>query len=277
MKWMGIIGCSISMLVAGSAQADVTVPACVTTETLACSVGSPTVTVEGFKISAGASCWGSIRYKYDYRSSRLANPVRMAGTLNPGKSERICPEFPEKSYTLTGACVEGAPGCSSATPDSETTLWLRSAFENSNSEFLRTTKPQHTLLAAWLRLKACRDAGNTDLNLAAAEHYAFARLAAQHTGDTTLRDLPKYYELIKKALGENRQILSDTDQPVSPPAPAIRTWGEKGVDAGLRDYRANTGKEPTAGPSAVALAYEVISKIYREKRSSNAKCELTPY
>ena len=52
---------------------------------------------------------------------------------------------------------------------------------------------------SWERLKRCRDGGDTqDLELAAAEHFMFARSIASEKGDTNFRLLPAWYETFKK-------------------------------------------------------------------------------
>ncbi len=99
----------------------------------------------------------------------------------------------------------------------------------------------------WERLKACRDAGKSlDLNLAAAEHYLYARYRTSDDGDTNYRNLPRWYETVKRAatkVGLESELRS-SGEPVSPPNKSVTGWGNKGVEQGLLDFEFRTGKEP---------------------------------
>ena len=100
---------------------------------------------------------------------------------------------------------------------------------------------------AWSQLKNCRDAGNSlDLNLAAAEHYMFARYMSSDDGDTNYRELPKWYESFKKLATklELENYIQSSDQPISQPNDQVTRWGEKGVEHGLNDYETRKGRKP---------------------------------
>jgi hypothetical protein len=114
--------------------------------------------------------------------------------------------------------------------------------------------PADTVRDSWKILKQCRDAGNSlDLNLAAAEHYLFMRYLGNDSGDTSYRQLPKWYDTVKKTLkkADLEQILKTSNEPVSPPDPDVLKWGNAGVERGLVEYKSRTGKAPSAGGGAL--------------------------
>lgn len=88
-----------------------------------------------------------------------------------------------------------------------------------------------------------------DLELAAAEHYMFARwmVCEGRVGPTQMRVLVIGYDL-KKLLDSvtgdpNREAV--TDNPVSPPDIGVVTWGLKGVSDGSADHdRCNQAVSP---------------------------------
>ncbi|MCK5779116.1 MAG: hypothetical protein KAH11_10015 [Rhodospirillales bacterium] len=119
----------------------------------------------------------------------------------------------------------------------------------------------------------CRDEGlSEDLNLAAAENYAFIRFAASATGDKGTEYLPGGYYALKKAADAVGllQVLKQSDEPVSKPHPDVLRWGKTGVAHGLRDYKKRTGQEPAYQSSSLKLAWEVLSKTYGEVLSKTS-------
>jgi hypothetical protein len=137
---------------------------------------------------------------------------------------------------------------------------------------------------AWKRLKACRDAGDSlNLNLAAAEHYAFMRFVASKNGDTFYRSLPRWYETVKRfaVRHELESYLKASDQPVSPPNEKVTAWGLQGVERGLKEYQRLTGKEPSGKSGALGTLLGSSYYIYYYNAAglnppSDRACELEP-
>lgn len=84
----------------------------------------------------------------------------------------------------------------------------------------------------------------TDLNLADAEHYMYARFLASSTGDPASKSLVYGYELMKVVRyvsGREKDLRTDPRFPVLPPSADAVAWGAAGVDDGLQDYRESHG------------------------------------
>jgi hypothetical protein len=84
--------------------------------------------------------------------------------------------------------------------------------------------------------------GANDENLAAAEHYAYARFFCAATGDTVCIWLgTRGYEKLKSvafALGLERKIRTNNVKfPALPPSADSVRWGDKGARDGRADYR----------------------------------------
>lgn len=129
---------------------------------------------------------------------------------------------------------------------------------------------------AWGRLKLCRDSGKSlDLNLAAAEHYMFARYIANDTGDTMLREAPKWYEQFKSFSTNElfQKFLQTTDQPTSPVDADVRRWGEAGVERGLKEYSVRTKQDASAKTSAATIALGIAGLFYYSKYTPPEKME----
>ncbi len=98
-----------------------------------------------------------------------------------------------------------------------------------------------------------------NLDLAAAEHYMYARYLAGASGDPTVKLAPTLYGLKKRvyfALGIE-QRMATTHLPVLPPSQAVERWGQQGAVAGLADYTAVTGRPAiNLGGAASALLSE---------------------
>lgn len=132
---------------------------------------------------------------------------------------------------------------------------------------------------SWSRLKSCRDAGESlNLDLAAAEHYLFARYLAADSGDTSYRHAPGWYESFKSMSSNEafRAYIRTSDQPVSPVAPETRRWGEAGVEAGLKDYQSRTGKQPSAGLHPVLGIIGIAAAIYYKSKSADCDVLISP-
>ena len=85
----------------------------------------------------------------------------------------------------------------------------------------------------------------TDVNLAAAEHYMFARYLAGKTGDPLVLAAPTLYALKKVAYfaaGKEKDMRTTPNNPVLPPSIESVVWGTMGVEEGLKDFK---GENPT--------------------------------
>ena len=100
-----------------------------------------------------------------------------------------------------------------------------------------------------------------DIDLAAAEHYMFARYLAGVTGDPFVKMGPTLYGLKKRfyfALGI-QQRMAVTANPVLPPSPAVERWGLTGATEGLDDFVAVNGKPAdNYGKAVTVLAQEAV-------------------
>ena len=86
-----------------------------------------------------------------------------------------------------------------------------------------------------------------DVNLAAAEHYMYARALAGKTGDPLVLAAPSLYALkkvYKFARGQEKDMRTSPGNPVLPPSIESTVWGSLGVTDGLKDYR---GENPATG------------------------------
>lgn len=165
-------------------------------------------------------------------------------------------------------------------------MWIAAAYEGSpaptNADALKRLAKPRTANAsntAWKLLKECRDAGKSlDLELASAEHYLFIRYFASDLGTLDAEELPALYGAVKKGLGPAAQLLKTSDQPVSPPDPAVLKWGNLGVAAGLSDFTKSTGKAPS--PKSGKLAqYKLSVEGFYENYSQTTKqpaCKVVP-
>jgi hypothetical protein len=107
-----------------------------------------------------------------------------------------------------------------------------------------------------------------DHNLAAADHYLNMRREALRYGDTTLREAPTRYHLLKEvafATGQERS-LQETPNPVSTPDQEVVAWGKRGVEDGLRDYERVTRVEPRSGDRLRQLQQEWATGKYSGTR-----------
>jgi hypothetical protein len=85
-----------------------------------------------------------------------------------------------------------------------------------------------------------------------------------HWGDTSIRAAPEQYYLGKVALfkiGQEKR-LQETPNPVSSPNRDVVEWGNRGVEDGLRDYKADTGLEPKSGDRLSRLRKEWVFGRY---------------
>ena len=102
---------------------------------------------------------------------------------------------------------------------------------------------------------------STSIDLAAAEHYLYARLLAGATGDPLVRYAPVLYGLKKRALfglGLG-QWMATTAQPVLPPDDDVERWGTQGATEGLKDYESVHGVPAgNHGQAARTLAEQAL-------------------
>lgn len=97
-----------------------------------------------------------------------------------------------------------------------------------------------------------------DESLADAEHYAYARFLASDTGDPTVKALVVGYEFkkfIASKLGSEQEMRTNRKYPVLPASTEAISWGMKGAEDGLADYRSeHGGKSGELGSAARANA-----------------------
>ncbi|KVD14831.1 hypothetical protein WI81_17800 [Burkholderia ubonensis] len=101
-----------------------------------------------------------------------------------------------------------------------------------------------------------------DVNLAAAEHYMYARFLAGETGDPLVKATPVLYGAKKRvyfALGIQDRMAT-TRNPVLAPNRSVERWGLKGAEHGLRDYSAVNNGQPANrfGASLGTLSKEAL-------------------
>ena len=97
----------------------------------------------------------------------------------------------------------------------------------------------------------------TDVNLAAAEHYMYARFLTGTSGDPLVLAAPVGYALKKQVyftLGIEDWMRTSANNPVLPPSVGSVVWGEMGVADGMKDYQGmNGGGSVRIGGSLEAL------------------------
>ena len=187
---------------------------------------------------------------------------------------------------IAGAAASLATLSNAAVSDESVRKWIASALEGSAAGgdskaklVLAKARKRSDSFAAWTKLKECRDDGNSlDLDLASAEHYLFIRSFAADKGERDIEALPKLYGEVKDKLGPAAQLLKTSDQPVSAPDPAVVRWGERGVTAGLSDYKAesqNDTKPKTGQYKQFKLALEGYYANYSQN-VKNPSCKVKP-
>ena len=118
----------------------------------------------------------------------------------------------------------------------------------------------HRIRRAWLSLQTRRrELDPLNINLAAAEHYMYARFLAGVSGDPSVRMAPTLYGLKKRlffAFGIQDKMAT-TANPVLPPNAAVERWGTTGANEGLLDYtNANGRAANNYGKAIISLASE---------------------
>ena len=130
-----------------------------------------------------------------------------------------------------------------------------------NQQFAR---PRETIVHSVARSfkalqKRRREVEPLNINLAAAEHYMYARFLAGASGDLSVKLAPTLYGL-KKRLYFALHIqdkMATTGNPVLPPNDAVERWGTIGAMQGLVDYTSATGRPANNyGQAVSALASE---------------------
>lgn len=110
-----------------------------------------------------------------------------------------------------------------------------------------------------------------DESLADAEHYMYARFLASDTGDPTVKTLVAGYEVkkfIASKLGNEQDMRTNPKYPVLPPSTEAITWGLKGADDGLRDFRNEHGGKLGELGSAVKTNSDFIRGAYHPNYAS---------
>jgi len=159
----------------------------------------------------------------------------------------------------------------SATRDSART---RKYIDEAQGQFLRFPNVVERTYYAWAYLRGLRRLGDddlcrklgitvpvvaaapTDLDLADAEHYMYARFLAGSTGDPTTSTLVGGYEVIKLlrlSTGKEKDLRTDPRFPVLPASLDSVGWGLSGADDGLADYKSlHKGKTGKIGSALAA-------------------------
>jgi len=99
-----------------------------------------------------------------------------------------------------------------------------------------------------------------DPDLAAAEHYLYARFLAGATGDPIVTQAPRFYNLKKKIFFflEIENLMTTSAYPCLPPTEESVAWGERGAMDGLNDFKfMNPATDFTIGGSVKPLAKSV--------------------
>ncbi len=105
-----------------------------------------------------------------------------------------------------------------------------------------------------------------DVNLAAAEHYMYARSLAGKTGDPAMIAVPTAYALKKAAyfvLGKEKDMRTTPNNPVLPPSVESVVWGTLGVEEGLKDFR---GENPSVGMKVGSSLPALRQEAYRNNK-----------
>ena len=101
-----------------------------------------------------------------------------------------------------------------------------------------------------------------DMDMAAAEHYAFMRYLAGNTGDPMTETMPRGYEMKKIVMsfvGMDKSMQHNPANPASPPDEDVVRWGEKGAREGLEDYKfLHNQKLGTPGSAVNAVRAEAL-------------------
>jgi hypothetical protein len=114
------------------------------------------------------------------------------------------------------------------------------------------------------------DTAPTDLDLADAEHYMYARFLAGSTGDPATKSLVYGYELVKVVryvTGREKDLRTDPRFPVLPPSAEALSWGAKGADDGLQDYRITHGGKTGKMGSAIEANKSFANSQYKNAYS----------
>ena len=103
-----------------------------------------------------------------------------------------------------------------------------------------------------------------DYDAAAAEHYMYIRFLAGHTGDQACHTAPTLYaakKVFDQAVGRLQSGQAQGGHPVLPANPYIVAWGQRGVVAGLADYKTvSKGADYKLGNAVGALAEFSVPK-----------------
>ncbi|MEW8143457.1 MAG: hypothetical protein AB2754_20010 [Candidatus Thiodiazotropha endolucinida] len=109
--------------------------------------------------------------------------------------------------------------------------------------------------------KRRREVEPLNIELAAAEHYMYARFLAGVTGDPLVEYAPTAYHIKKKIfmLLRIQERMQTTKLPMMPPREKLLQWGNRGAKDGLKDWEArNPGKQKNRGAALKVLSNEAI-------------------
>ncbi len=126
---------------------------------------------------------------------------------------------------------------------------------------------------AWQYLKYQRDHGNSqDTELAAAEHYAFARYFSSTSGDLDgVQKNVQYYETLKFlmfAMGKSKAFISTPGKKPSPPTVASIRYGMMGANDGIKYYKTTHGGRDGKRFEAWMLTSDTAAQILNVDRNT---------
>ncbi len=129
-------------------------------------------------------------------------------------------------------------------------------------------KPLAKIEKSYLFLKNKRRTSRyCDYDLAAAEHYMYARFVTATTGDNKFDQQIRTYDFGKRILDYIGKLdaAKTTKLPVSPPSDQLLAWGLKGAKKGLQDYKEiNPGASFNPG-SAKSIAKSLAKKLVQSQ------------
>jgi hypothetical protein len=173
-------------------------------------------------------------------------------------------------------------------PSTRNPTHTRQYIDEAQGRFLRFPNVAERTYYAWAYLRGLRRLGDdnlcrslgiavprvstapTDLDLADAEHYMYARFLGGSTGDPTTSTLVAGYEVIKVlrlSMGHEKDLRTDRRFPVLPPSMSAVNWGMQGASDGLEDYKSLHGGQLGKAGSALSANKQFADGQYNDAYS----------